>query len=232
MDVTLVEVITGGIVTVVTSLGTAIISRKYYRAEVLVVKGEIEGIEEEVVVLKNELSFRDEALSFPLEPWQFMQLEMLLDRVMQKGSGEIDRFFVLKAFNGVDEPKWTTAILSIVDGKYVKYDYVRFPLDDHYKDLLKRIRAGENVLLDVDQMVRSALKTVYQSEEIVSSLISHVIDILLSDQRTVSITYASFASHNYVLSETVQMQCTLIANTLTDWAISNEAKRRIVMGSN
>jgi len=74
-----------------------------------------------------EMRFQRAALSFPefVEEWTDIQ-QALLD-LMETTS--VDRFLILRAWNGHLEPRWTTAMYQMRTGVEVPVAYVHFELD-------------------------------------------------------------------------------------------------------
>lgn len=125
---------------------------------------------------------------------------------------EVDRFYVLRACNGVMTPKTTTSIYQMHQHKVKPIDYIQFALDDHYRELLRTCHVAP-VYLDVEQMPDSFLKTVYESEGVVSSMIVHLHSQDLGNGRFAH-TYCSFASHSGQLSAQTRMKCKIVTDRI------------------
>ena len=177
---------------------------------------ELAGAELERTHLVSEISFREEVLSFPLEPWQWAKLDEALDKLFENTN--ITRFYLLKAFNGRNDPTHATGIMLKIDKKYKRFDYKYYRLGSWYKQTLYRIRQGNDVLVDVAEMPdEEPLKNDYQVEGIKFSFWTHFMEETLSDMQTVSISYASFSSHTGPISAETVAQCNNIGSMVREW---------------
>lgn len=136
------------------------------------------------------------------------QIEDLLRRT------ELDRFLILRAWNGKTPPQWTTAVFQMRSAGQDVVQYIHFKLDYHYVELLHKIIVDGPVLLTVRNMPNSALRRVYESEGVKDSYICHL-DTTEIDGRKL-ITYCSFATHEPVgIHPDVLTKCDIITGRLS-----------------
>lgn len=169
---------------VITTFGAVTVARMKKRQAV---------IEKENRQYKTEIRYRSDVLSLKMEAADWNRLQNAVQRLLERTP--IDRFLILNAYNGENDPKWTTTIHKIVSGQFRVVDYFNFEIDGHYVDVLHKVRSGEEVLLDAAHLGDSILKRVYQSEGVKQSLWFMIREKRMSDSKTVSISYCSFSTH-------------------------------------
>lgn len=106
----------------------------------------------------------------------------------------LDRFLILRAWNGVLSPKYTTAVLQIRQGAQEPTSYVHVELDTDYVDKLMIVRQKGYYYFLVDELPDSLIKTIYLAERVTASF-WYYIDYKQFAENT-RITYCSFATHN------------------------------------
>ena len=127
---------------------------------------------------------------------------------------EIDRFIVLRAWNGARRPKWTTAVLQIRESGQEPVAYIHFELDNDYIDRLAKLDGGQLNYMHVDEMQNSAIKSVYEAEGVKASLWG-IIEKQPKEDGSVAITYCSYSTHqNEGISEETKTKCRLIQGQL------------------
>jgi hypothetical protein len=140
---------------------------------------------------QEEIQFRSRALSVDLSDWGKINQEVrkLMDETC------IDRFFILNAFNGYHDPRWTTAIYQVQKENTNIVSYVHFGIDDHYVSLLKKVIKEGHTSVVVDDIPESIIKAVYHSEGVLASEWHYITDRKL-DTGAVGITYCSFSTRS------------------------------------
>ena len=113
-----------------------------------------------------------------------------------------DRFLILSANNGKYDMNFCTAIYEqhkhtekVMLSVGATNKYVDFKFDDKYRQMLKQIEFQDSMVLEVDKMEESDLKTIYQSESVTQSKISFLLRVKIDDEND-KIYYCSFATHN------------------------------------
>jgi len=137
----------------------------------------------------EEIKFRSRALSVDLGEWGLINSD--IQSVLNETS--IDRFFLLNAFNGFHDPRWTTGLYQVQKDNANLVSYIHFGIDAHYVSLLKKVRSEGTVEVLVDEIPESIIKAVYQTEGVLTSQWYYLLDTSL-DTGAVSITYCSFSS--------------------------------------
>lgn len=171
----------------------------------------------------REISLQQEALSFSafLEDWQHTSNE--LSALIR--DTEVDRVMILRAWNGVLTPKWTTAVYQMrADGQEPR-QYVHFELDSDYIDRLRRIVAGSALTFSVSELPESYVRQVYEAEGVKSSYWAHLRTDKAADSDSRAITYVSFSSHSReVLTTATQTRCMLMVGRLKGLAANFHEK--------
>ena len=127
---------------------------------------------------------------------------------------EIDRFLILRAWNGISSPKWTTAILQIRSTGQEPVQYVHFELDKDYVDRLNALALNCYDKLIVERIPPSAIKGIYVNEKVKSSFWA-MIDKKEYDAGSFAVTYCSFSTHELDdITEDTATRCKIIAGRL------------------
>lgn len=165
--------------------------------------------------LEKELDLQRGALSFSgfLTNWGVVYTE--IDKLLH--TTEIDRFLILRAWNGTLTPKWTTAVYQMRRGSQEPVSYVHFELDSDYVDKLRSVMMNGSIYFNVNEIEDSYTKQIYNMENIKSSMWSLISEEQV-DVSSKAITYCSFASVKGPISKATQMKCKLIANRLEEVA--------------
>jgi hypothetical protein len=167
-------------------------------------KGRAEQAEREIV-------FQSAALDFDgfFGEWKDIhdELQHLCDTTC------IDRFLVLRAFNGKAVPRWVNAVFQYREGAQKPVSYIHVALDEDYIERLRRITSGGSISFRVSDIPDSLIKGIYESEHVKSSAWFHIGTYDLESSDTRMIAFCSFATHEDVqIPEEVLVRCRLIAN--------------------
>jgi len=169
----------------------------------------------------TEIVFRAESLALRvnIEDWSKITQEMR--SLMQETS--IDRIFILNAFNGFHDPRWTTAVfqLSKYDDKMASY--IHFGIDEHYVSILKETRKKGMIMVDVSEIPESIIRSVYHTEGVLASVWYFIKDKKLSTG-SVGLTYCTFSSRSVTDIPSSDLdRCAVLANQIRG-AIEKEEK--------
>jgi len=165
------------------------------------------------VMAENEMEFQVASLDFSsfMEEWSDVVSE--LDNLMENTN--IDRFLILRAWNGVLSPRWTTAVLQVRQGQQEPISYVHYELDSDYILRLQEISRTGKIRFDVDALPDDVgIKQIYQAEGVSASAWFHIEDRDLPNSESRAVTYCSFAAHEGSISDATFLRCTLLAGRL------------------
>lgn len=140
-----------------------------------------------------EMAFTKAALDFGqfVEEWGETHDE--LRKLLEETS--VDRFLILRAWNGRFNPRWTTAVFQMRQGKQLPVSYVHIELDADYVSRLHEISARLTSYWLVDQMPDSEIKRIYQNEGVTAAMWA-LLDRRKGPQNSQAVTYCSFATHD------------------------------------
>ncbi len=140
----------------------------------------------------RELKFQAAALDFGafLSEWDGCHAD--LSRLMEETA--IDRFLILRAWNGNLQPRWTTSVFQMRQGKQEPISYIHIDLDVDYVDRLKAAVQTGQMVMDVANSSASLIRDVYEAEGIRHAVWFHL-ETLDGGNNTAAITYCSFATH-------------------------------------
>ena len=164
---------------------------------------------------ENELHLQAAALSFGdfIHEWEAIHED--LAQLMEETC--IDRFLLLRAWNGEVDPRWTTAIWQVHQGVHKPVSYVHFELDlDYLMRLRQAIDIPGGVAFSTSEINGdSAIRAIYESEGVKSAAWFFLAKHVIPDRPGTALTYCSFASsqREQLLPETV-VRCRLIADRL------------------
>lgn len=105
----------------------------------------------------------------------------------------VDRFLILRAWNGRSSPKWTTAYYQFREGGQAPVNYIHFELDSDYVERLKQICSGFDMVFKVSEIPDSAIKHVYEAEGVTYSAWFEIGSRYKGKSRLIE--YCSFATH-------------------------------------
>lgn len=183
------------VVTAGVGAGTAWFTMRTAQAKL---KREAQETREEAASLKQEIEDMSESVQVSVEALHVIQTTV--NKMFQDTNA--DRFLILVARNGSTNPNRTTAIYeqhkaqgraSISIGAV--HRYVDFQLDDHYRKMLKLAENNGAVYFVTDQMPQSALKSIYEYEEVIGSGVHFLMRTPITDQQD-RLWYCSVATHN------------------------------------
>ena len=161
-----------------------------------------------------EMRFQTAALDFSrfLTEWGGTMED--LEKLMAET--EIDRFMVLRAWNGYYEPRWTTAVLQIRRGPQQLISYVHFELDDDYISRLREIMQTTKLRFRTAELPATAvLRAVYETEGVKSAAWFHLQTQELVDTSSRAIMYCSFATHSSSdITDATYTRCAILAARL------------------
>ena len=141
-----------------------------------------------------EMRFQRAALSFPefVEEWSEIE-GGILDILENTG---VDRFLLLRAWNGHLEPRWTTAMFQIRGDGKTPVAYVHFELDQDYVSMLREITLSNQTYFNTADLPQDAvLRGVYESEGVTAAMISQIVTLDGPVKGSRAQTYCSFATH-------------------------------------
>lgn len=171
---------------------------------------------------ESEMRFQRAALEFPdfIEEWSHISEDVV--RLIEETC--IDRFIILRAWNGHLEPRWTTAVYQIREVGQKPVSYVHFELDIDYVQRLREISITNSMMFNVDDIPDSAIKEVYRAEGVKSAIWAHLHSATTPEGAS-SHTYCSFATHNEGgIDEATQTMCKIITGRLKGIALSFDNK--------
>lgn len=169
--------------------------------------------EKELAKIERELDFQTDALTvnISLRDWDLIYKE--LNQLME--ASDIDRFLILAAWNGIEDPKWTTAIFQYRRGDQNPISYVHVELDKDYCEKLRLIRTMGEVDFSTEELMPSLIKSIYEMEGIKYSAWYHINSKRLSDTGSTALRYCSFATHSdKVFSDADKINCRRIVGML------------------
>ncbi|MDX1496951.1 MAG: hypothetical protein R3352_05300 [Salinisphaeraceae bacterium] len=163
---------------------------------------------------ESELTLQQQALDFGAFVEEWGETYQEIDRLMD--STTIDRFLILRAWNGHLSPRWTTAVFQMRKGMQMPVSYVHFELDTDYVSRLKEISVRNVIAFNVDEIPEdSAIRAVYEAEKVTAAVWVHIMSEEVPGTDTVAHTYASFATRapEKINKDTVT-KCSVVAGRL------------------
>lgn len=168
--------------------------------------------------LKHELKLQARIFDFSTFVHEWDSIMQDVQELMQKT--EIDRFLILRAWNGYNTPKYTTAVVQIRQGKQEPIQYVHFELDEDYVERLKLIVNSGYATFKVNEMPPSFIKSVYETEEIKTSFWAYLARLRIDSEHQ-AITYCSFSSRSAnELSPDTITRCRILIGRLKGAALA------------
>lgn len=160
---------------------------------------------------EQEIRFQSAALDFDGFFGEWKEIHEELEHLCEETC--IDRFLVLRAFNGLAQPRWVNAVFQYRSGVQQPVSYIHVELDDDYIERLRRITSGGSISFRVADIPQSLVRGIYESEHVKASAWFHIGTYDLVDTRTRMIAFCSFATHEDVdIPKDVLVRCRLIAN--------------------
>lgn len=198
-------VIFGGLLTLVGTLGTAYFLYKgnekvaEAKREAALAQSEVNRLtvlqsqtQISLDMAKQEIDLDSYALSFSfIESWN--EIAAKLTEIFKKTRAT--RFLMLRAWNGYEAPRYTTAIIQYRQGQVEHSDYVHFELDEDYVQKLLNTRRRKMWKVDTSAEGNTAIGGIYRSE---TPPVKHANWYFIHDEKVdekrVLITYCSFAT--------------------------------------
>jgi hypothetical protein len=107
---------------------------------------------------------------------------------------EIDRFLLLRAWNGALEPRWTTAVFQIREQDQTPVSYVHFELDTDYQERLRIAQIHNGMAMSTKELPECGIKSVYEAEGVKAAFWSHIESLAIPNTNCHAVTYCSFGS--------------------------------------
>lgn len=141
---------------------------------------------------KKEIEFQKETfdLSDFLADWNQFYWE--LQKIMHETN--LDRFLILRAWNGKADPRYTTAVLQLRQGTQEPVSYIHVQLDEDYTNRLLQVKARGHIYFKVDDLDKCLIRDIYKAEGVVASLWVYL--ETKEEGEHARMTYCSFATHN------------------------------------
>jgi hypothetical protein len=168
---------------------------------------------------EQEIRFQRAALNFPefVEEWGEIGREL----VSLIEETEVDRFMILRAWNGYLEPRWTTAVYQLRAAEQAPIAYVHFELDQDYVHRVKQMATGGPIHMVTAELPESEIKRVYQAEGVTASMWAHLDTFETSDGKARAVAYCSFATHlDTLLTEKTMTRCRIMVGRMKGLATS------------
>lgn len=183
---------------------------------------QVREAEEEVEIVERELSFKRDALGLPefIDEWESIK-ESVLNLIE---TTSVDRWLMLRAWNGKHDPRWTTAVYQIRAKNQVPVPYISYEMDYDYKERLLDVMSQRKQYIDVAGLPECDLKNIYQNEGVHKSYWTHVCNLKLHDSDSRAVIYCSFATHEDVdITEGEKFKCDLLISRLRGLAVAMHA---------
>lgn len=168
---------------------------------------------------ENEMRFQSAALDFAmfLESWADIQGEV--SSLFKETN--VSRFIIFRAFNGIEEYRWTTGVLQMRAEGDKPVSYVHYELDSDYKVRLLDLQKFGQLRLVVDELPESGIKEVYKAEGVSDSIWYFIDKRVLEDVGSAALTYCSFSTKTGdKLTEEEVTRCRLIVGRLKGAAMA------------
>lgn len=145
--------------------------------------------------------------------------EVLKDLKSLMAETSVDRFLILRAWNGTQDPEWTTAVFQYREGAQEYINYVHFKLDTDYIKRLKEIENhGIKRYIVKDMPNETAIRYVYESEGVTEAVWCFLGDKTLENGNR-AVAYCSFATHtDEPLSDAVITRCRVVSDRVAGLA--------------
>jgi hypothetical protein len=142
---------------------------------------------------ENEIRFQRDALDITafIGDWDGVMSEI---KSLMQDTG-IERFLILRAWNGYLEPRWTSAIFQLHREDTQMMSYIHVELDHDYVDRLRSITtAGPVIFTTADISERSLIRGIYETEGIQEAMWCHIESLSVPGTSTKAVTYCSFGA--------------------------------------
>lgn len=144
----------------------------------------------------------------------FHDLDHEVDRLISETS--IDRVLILNAWNGLEDPKWTTAVYQHHAPGQSGRSYIAVRLDPDYIQRLRTIKAGGRMWFKTEDLPPALVRQIYESEGVRSSVWYHLDSREIPNGKNgpTSCCYVSFSSQTGEIPPEDETRCTLIADRM------------------
>lgn len=167
---------------------------------------------------ESEMRFQRAALDFGGFMAEWGETHSEIEKLLKET--EIDRFLILRAWNGHLNPKWTTAVFQMRIGDQEPISYVHFELDADYVSKLKDISINNTIHFSTSGIPDSAIKRVYEAEGVKYAVWCHISTDKTPSGAAVH-TYCSFATKdNPSVAQSTITRCSILAGRLKGVAMA------------
>jgi len=175
---------------------------------------------------EHEIRFQRAALGFPEFVEEWGEIGQALIRLMEETT--IDRFMVLRAWNGHLEPRWTTAVYQLRSAGQAPVAYIHFELDQDYVTRVQKIAYSGPQVMVTSKLPPCEIKRVYQAEGVTASMWAHLDSFESSDGISKALAYCSFATHSPdLIDDDTQTRCRILVGRLKGLAAGFDRNRDI-----
>lgn len=147
------------------------------------------------VQAQNEVTFQRAALRFTELVGEWAEISEMVTHAIE--NTRLDRFMVLRAWNGELSPQWTTAVHQIREIDQTPMLYIHVELDTDYIDKLRSVVSSGYKRFQVNQLADTSLAArIYKREGVTDSLWAHLNSYSVPGTESKAIEYVSFATHH------------------------------------
>jgi hypothetical protein len=144
---------------------------------------------------ENEVTFQRAALRFTELVGEWAEISEMVTDAIDKT--RLDRFMVLRAWNGELSPQWTTAVHQIREVGQTPMLYIHVELDTDYIDKLRSVVSSGYKRFEVNKLSDDSLAaSIYKREGVTDSLWAHLASYHVPGTESRAIEYVSFATHH------------------------------------
>jgi hypothetical protein len=148
-----------------------------------------------------------------LHKWSYIEED--LKELME--SSEIDRFLILRCWNGETTPEKTTAVYQYRLGNQERFEYISVDLDEDYRRRLNEMHSTSKHYVALKNLPESMIKSIYEAEGVWHSVWFPIQTSNMPGMTSVIHTYCSFASHSdEIISKKTQQKCQNLAWKISD----------------
>lgn len=168
---------------------------------------------ESLAQTEREMKFQSAALDFAAFITEWGDTMQDLEELMR--DTVIDRFLILRAWNGYMEPRWTTAVLQVRQGNQKLISYVHYELDTDYIDRLRHIcSSGRSKFRTNELPETAAIRKIYELEGIKSAIWYMLDQSVIPGSDSRAITYCSFAALTDDITDDVITRCSIVVGRM------------------
>ena len=156
-----------------------------------------EGERQKRIQAEQEMEFTRTAIRFTDAVEEWSQISDMIQNVMQRT--KVDRFLILRAWNGTHDPRWTTAVHQIREANQQPYQYIHVELDEDYVDRIRRVVQKGQIRFNVEGITPpSLIKEIYDNEGVTDAVWAHLgtYKHTMPHSDAVVVEYVSFATHD------------------------------------